>query len=115
MSYALVGESKDYKHGIECIPVKHPTFRSKIRDWKRTDKKINLKENILFGLGIEAETVVDTNIPDICTIEINIIKKSHPIEEKETKNLEKQWEKHLRDLHQGSINKLGAVVTANVW
>jgi hypothetical protein len=44
----------------------------------------------LFGLGIEAETVVDTNIPDMCTIEINIIKKSHPIEEKETKNLEKQ-------------------------
>ena len=44
----------------------------------------------MFGLGIEAETVVDTNIPDMRTIEINIIKKSHPIEEKETKNLEKQ-------------------------
>jgi hypothetical protein len=38
----------------------------------------------LFGLGIEAETVVDTNIPDMCTIEINIIKKSHQFEEKET-------------------------------
>jgi hypothetical protein len=51
----------------------------------------------------------------MCTIEINIIKKSHPIEEKETMNLEKQWQKHLRDLYQGSIHKLGAVVTDSVW
>jgi len=43
-------------------------------------QEIKLKENLLFGLGIEAETVVDTNIPDMCTIEINIIKQSHPIE-----------------------------------
>jgi hypothetical protein len=38
-----------------------------------TEKKITLTENILFGLGINAETVVETNISDMCTININII------------------------------------------
>ena len=42
----------------------------------------------MFGLGINAETVVETNISDMCTININIIQKSHSIEEKEIKNLE---------------------------
>jgi hypothetical protein len=44
----------------------------------------------LFGLGINAETVAETNISNMCTIQINTIQKSHSIEEKEIKNLEHQ-------------------------
>ena len=55
-----------------------------------TDKKITLKENQLFGVGIEVDTVIDANIPDMCTIKINCIKRPHPVEEQEKKNLEKQ-------------------------
>ena len=72
------------------LNTQHLRVRSETEKEPNRTQEINLKENLLFGLGIEAETVVDTNIPDMCTIEINIIKKSHPIEEKETKNLEKQ-------------------------
>jgi len=74
-----------------------------------------LTENILFGLGINAETVVDTNISNMCTIEINIIQKSHSIEEKEIKNLENQLSKQLTDFYQVSIQKSGPVVAVNVW
>lgn len=54
-----------------------------------TDKKITLKENQLFGLGIEADTVMDTNISAMHTIKINSIKRSHPVEEQERGHLEK--------------------------
>jgi hypothetical protein len=55
----------------------------------------------LFGLGINAETVVETNISDMCTININIIQKSHSIEEKEIKNLENQLSKQREAFWEG--------------
>jgi hypothetical protein len=69
----------------------------------------------LFGLGINAETVADTNISNMCTIKNNIIQKSHSIEEKEIKNLENQLSKQLTDFYQVSIHKSGPVVAMNVW
>ena len=80
-----------------------------------TEKKITLTENILFGLGINAETVVETNISDMCTININIIQKSHSTGEKEIKNLENLLSKHLTDFYQVSIHKSGPVVAVSVW
>jgi hypothetical protein len=58
-----------------------------------------MTENILFGLGINVETVVETNISDMCTININIIQISHSIEEKEIKNLENLLSKHLTNFN----------------
>ena len=69
----------------------------------------------MFGLGINAETVVDTNISDMPTIKNNVIWKSHSIEEKEIKNLENLLSKHLIDFYQVSIHKSGPVVAVNVW
>ena len=74
-----------------------------------------MTENILFGLGINVETVVETNISDMCTININIIQTSHSIEEKEIKNLENLLSKRLTDFYQVSIHKSGPVVAMNVW
>ena len=71
-----------------------------------TDKKITIKENQLFGVGIEADTVIDTNISVMCTIKINRMKRSHPVEEQEKRNLEKQLPEHLKDLYQRSIQNL---------
>ena len=74
MGYSLVGQSKDYEHDIECIPAKNTALKINVRLIENiTEKKITLKENILFDLGIDAETVVDTNISDMCTIQIYII------------------------------------------
>ena len=69
----------------------------------------------MFGLGINAETVVDTNISDMCTTKINIIFKSHSMEEKEIKNLENLLSKHLTNFYQEYIHKSGPVVAVNVW
>jgi hypothetical protein len=59
----------------------------------------------LFGFGINAEAVADTNISNMCTIKINIIQKSHSIEEKEIKNLENQLSKQPTYFYQVSIHK----------
>ena len=69
----------------------------------------------MFGFGINAETVADTNISNMCTIKIKIIQKSHSIEEKEIKNLENQLSKQPTDFYQVSIHKSGPVVVVNVW
>ena len=79
-----------------------------------TDIKITLKENQLFGLGIEADTVMDTNISDIHTIKINSIKRSHPVEEQERGNLERQLPEHLNDLYQRSIQNLNKTEAAEI-
>ena len=59
----------------------------------------------MFGFGINAEAVADTNISNMCTIKINIIQKSHSIEEKEIKNLENQLSKQPTSFYQVSIHK----------
>jgi hypothetical protein len=59
----------------------------------------------LFGLGINAETVVDTNISDMPTIKNNVISKSHSIEEKEIKNLENLLSKY--DVHSLTFDRHG--------
>jgi acetolactate synthase regulatory subunit len=51
----------------------------------------------------------------MCTIKINIIQKSHSIEEREIKNLENQLSKELTDCYQVSIHKSGPAVAVNVW
>ena len=71
-----------------------------------TDKNITLKETQLFGLGIEADNDMDTNISDMHTIKINSIQRSHPVEEQERGNLEKQLPEHLKDLYHRSIHNL---------
>ena len=65
----------------------------------------------MFGFGINAEAVADTNISNMCTIKINIIQTSHSIEEKEIKNLENQLSKQLTDVYQVSIHKSVPITT----